>query len=1125
MNGFEVILTANKSFLVPVDVDLSGTVLPGTPTVIVECIRGLLIRGSVCSPADNTTTLHLVATASPGQSTTPPTTGLLFIAIYNIVGTVTSGIPVTYASGCSTSSVGNGVCVTVAGGSTSQNSETAQNGSFDNSAAAAMASVTLTTSNAIFGPEFPGTTNTTTITATAMNAYPSFFSSDSVDFTATMPSGSTATLSGTNPCTTSGISCSVSLTVGATAPGNYAITVSGTYPTADLSGNPDTLVSTVTILLDVTDFGFSVNPTTVYFVLGSSGSTTATLSSLNGFTGSITLSAGTVVPATPPLTISFNPGSVTLSGGQIVTSNVTFSGPATTGTYHVPIKATSGTRTKTSASLVINVINGHSTTESISCLPTTVVVGYSASCTATVTDPNSSPTSPTGSVYFTSNGQGTFQPTSCSLSGSSSTANCSASYAPSHEGSHTITASYGGDTGHGSSQATTAPLTVVDPTATKVSCSPDSVLQTKPTTCSVTVTDNAASPVTPTGTVTFTTNSTGTFTPSSGICTLSPGIAVDNATCSVTYTPTVHALHLITGIYVADSAHQTSSDVFGLVATLAPAKVSLQCSPSTLTADGSSTRCTATILDSSSNPATPTGTVSFVTNTTGTFSPSSATCALSPGNTVNNATCSITYVPGVGGNQTITGNYGGDSTHGAGSNETLLIVAGFKIIASPPTVVIVVGVLGNSTITAQALNGFTGTVSLAAIAQSGLTCGPLSPSSIVLGTSQSTTLSCSSTNALDYSVTVSGASGSVSYAKDVTFSIGDFQLTTSNHSPVVAEGTSGSVTVTVTSLNGFSGTVNLMLTNKTTAPPGYPQPTFTLTPTSVTLSPNGVRTVTIGIFVGPRVYPTTYQILVNGTSGFLKNPAPQIVLTVPRPDFSISHSPATAVIIVLGQTGTANINVTATNGYNGSVTFSYSASPSGLTCSFGRSSVILLPGGLNTTTISCSGSSQVYAVTVTGTAVETYDQGITHVTIPVYSVIDFTLQPTPSGITVNVGQTAHAQINVTWTSGYSGIVTFKTFPSNSAVTAPNPASLTGSGVVTLDVSSTASGTFTVVVNATSNTVTHSTTITVTVLAPANSSILGLDPTVFYSIVGAVIVLVAVAAFLASRRAKSRSRKK
>jgi len=46
-----------------------------------------------------------------------------------------------------------------------------------------------------------------------------------------------------------------------------------------------------------------------------------------------------------------------------------------------------------------------------------------------------------------------------------------------------------------------------------------------------------------------------------------------------------------------------------------------------------------------------------------------------------------------------------------------------------------------------------------------------------------------------------------------------------------------------------------------------------------------------------------------------------------------------------------------------------------------------------------------------------------------------------------------------------------------------------------------------------------------VLAPANSSILGLDPTVFYSIVGVLIVLVAVAGVLASRRAKPPSRKK
>ena len=447
-------------------------------------------------------------------------------------------------------------------------------------------------------------------------------------------------------------------------------------------------------------------------------------------------------------------------------------------------------------------------------------------------------------------------------------------------------------------------------------------------------------------------------------------------------------------------------------------------------------------------------------------------------------------------------------------------ITDFSISASSTSVKGLVSTSAGSTITVSPVNGFSGTVDLSLASSSGISCS-LSVTSVVLGSAQTSALSCSSANPLNYTVTVIGSSGSLSHTLDVTFRIGDFQLSVSNATPVVAEGTSGSVTVTVTSVNGFSGTVNLVMTNKTSVLPGYPKPSFSLIPISIT----GGGTATITIVVGPRVYPSTYQIQVNGTSGSHEVPAPSIILTVPRPDFSISHSPATAVIIVPGQTGTANINVTATNGYNGSVTFSYSASPSGLTCSFGRSSVILLPGGLNTTTISCSGSSQVYAVTVTGTAVETYDQGITHVTIPVYSVIDFTLQPTPSGITVNVGQTAHAQINVTWTTGYAGIVTFKAFPSNSAVTAAIPASLTGSGTVTLDVSSTTSGTFTVIVNATSNSVTHSTTITMTVLAPANSSILGLDPTVFYSIVGVLIVLVAVAGVLVSRRGKPPSRKK
>src|SRR5947208_17034196 len=83
-----------------------------------------------------------------------------------------------------------------------------------------------------------------------------------------------------------------------------------------------------------------------------------------------------------------------------------------------------------------------------------------------------------------------------------------------------------------------------------------------PSTCTRTVTDtSAAVATTPVGSVSFTTNSTGTFNPVSASCALSAGTAVGTATCQITYTPGATAVghHLITGNYVGDSTHVASS--------------------------------------------------------------------------------------------------------------------------------------------------------------------------------------------------------------------------------------------------------------------------------------------------------------------------------------------------------------------------------------------------------------------------------------------------------------------------------------------------------------------------------------------------------------------------------------
>jgi hypothetical protein len=1135
VTGFDITLYTNHSFLAPVGVDLTGSVVPGQKTIILECMQDIVKAGqTACSPYDSVDTLHFTVAGGLGLHTNPGTSGLLFTAIYDITGTtVSGGIPLGYQNGtrvppntppgCTGSSVGNFVCVTIAGGSSGADPETAQSATFDNSNIATTPYVTESAPKSI-GPQFPGVSGTATITANSQNGYascaPFCAYADNVTFSTVGSVGLTATISSPNFCSTAGTSCSVTLSASAGAAGNYTVTVYGTYATADPSGNLDTLICNITLTVVVDDFGLSVNPTTLFFVFGSTGQTTITLSSLNGFTGSLTLSTGSpIVPSTtPPLAVTYSSSPVTLAAGQIVFVNATFSSGTASTVYHVPyIRATSGSRFKSSGVLTVNTVSGDASATSVACSPSTVVSNAVSSCTAIVTDTSSSPVTPTGGVYFTSNGLGSFTPGSCSLgTQSSSTATCSVNYSPSSAGKQTILASYAGDTSHGTSQNKTS-LTVVAATSTSVQCS--AVLVGYTSACAASVFDTSSSPSTPTGIVTFATNSTGTFTPSNS-CTLSPATPAGNSTCSLSYSPTVGGHHLITGSYPGDAAHSGSSKAFSLLVSLVPTSTSVKCSPTTM-ATSASTTCNVIVLDTSSNPTTPTGTVSFATNSSGTFTPSSASCGLAQGSMVGNATCMISYSPSVGGNHTIAGSYLGDTVHAPSSGQALLIVAGFKLFPSPSKVVVNSGILGNSTITAVAYNGFTGTVTLTKTPQSGLTCS-LSQNTILLGSLQNSILSCSASNTIDYSVTVSGTSGSTTYSTIVQYQITSFSISVSPVSISVPEGTKGSTNVTITSNNGFSGIVTLKL-NVTTGIPNPLLPTATLAKYSVNVPSNGMAVVSFNVTVGPQALPNTYGYIVNGTNGGFTDQH-IIIVVVPRPDFSITASPSAAIVLVPGQTGVANITVTAVDGFNGTVAFSYAPSASGLTCTFSRSNVKLLPGGANFTLLTCGGvtASQPYVVTVTGTPTETYTT-ITHVASPepVYSVVDFTLSSIPNGITLNTGDTGHAQINVTWTAGYTGTVTLKAVANNGAVTVTIPGTITGhSGVITLDVVSTAAGSYNIVVNATSGSDVHTITITLTVIAatPANT-IFGLDPTVFYSIVGVVAAAVVVLAALLFRRRK------
>jgi hypothetical protein len=292
---------------------------------------------------------------------------------------------------------------------------------------------------------------------------------------------------------------------------------------------------------------------------------------------------------------------------------------------------------------------GCSTTTGASPSTTTVQV---ASLSDTVGNPVSvkaivSGTSPTGTISWSSSGQGTFSPTSCTLSN----VVCSVDYTPtSASGSPvTITASYGGDSSNLPSSGT-GTLTVNKAyTSTAVSCLPGSIDAGGSSTCTATVSGGSS----PTGTVSFGSSSaTGSFSPSAS-CTLSSG------SCYVTYSDTVSGSPTITGAYSGDSGNYGSTGYGSVTVTgLSGTSTAVSCDPSSV-AIGAPSDCTATVTGSS-----PTGTVNWSSSGSGTFS--SDSCTLSDG------TCSVTYTPSEGGGATITASYGGD-TNNAGSSGTFAL--------------------------------------------------------------------------------------------------------------------------------------------------------------------------------------------------------------------------------------------------------------------------------------------------------------------------------------------------------------------------------------------------------------------------------------------------------------------
>lgn len=188
--------------------------------------------------------------------------------------------------------------------------------------------------------------------------------------------------------------------------------------------------------------------------------------------------------------------------------------------------------------------------------------------------------------------------------------------------------------------------------STSVSCTPNPVLATNTASCTATVTGSS-----PSGTVSFTTNSTGGSFPSGASCTLSGG------SCSVNYVDTVVGHANLTAAYSGDQSNFQSTGSGLLTVNPRPSTTTaVSCVPSPVVQLGQ-TSCTATVTGSS-----PSGTVSFSTDSPGGSFPSGASCTLS------SASCAVSYNDTNAGTATLTGSYSGDLSNAPSSGTFALTV-------------------------------------------------------------------------------------------------------------------------------------------------------------------------------------------------------------------------------------------------------------------------------------------------------------------------------------------------------------------------------------------------------------------------------------------------------------------
>jgi subtilase family serine protease len=187
--------------------------------------------------------------------------------------------------------------------------------------------------------------------------------------------------------------------------------------------------------------------------------------------------------------------------------------------------------------------------------------------------------------------------------------------------------------------------------------------------------------------------------------------------------------------------------------------------------------------------------------------------------------------------------------------------------------------------------------------------------------------------------------------------VSGFSLSASPNAVSVAQGASGTSTITSSVTGGFDSSITLSASGQ---PTGV---TVGFSPTSIT----GAGTSTATFTVAATTVAGTYPITVTGTSGSTTETTTVTLTVTSTGSFTIATAPK-AISIAPGSHGTVGVKTTASGGFDGVITLSASGQPAGVTIAFSPKTIKGSGTGTMAIKLAATAKAGTYTITVTGTS-------------------------------------------------------------------------------------------------------------------------------------------------------------